>query len=363
MSRLWWTQVTSARRLLEQVITDLGNGKNVIMSFSAVTPWPEDFRELLGEKIEVTFTAKTVVKIAVEEGDVGQYMLDNYCRRELRFNYRPPQSEGAYLGECKSLTINDNVFWIKVYSPEMLHRWVKFIGDYRRARNNDSSYALFIIDATGLYDDVQQNKFFSLQHIGMEIPEYVRYTFASILADEAGVKASTIEYLTQLIVSCCDDIELIPLCIEKQAGLLADPNKPLSDIVMDNIRSDGTAFKLERTGNALEQKVWEAQVKVLFPIVERYRLYIVQKLRKRIEESLSFPYKTNFGELAAPEELELKDLVFAIGKKRMSMDDSVEYERLTNFHRCRNLLAHGKTLDYRDIKYILGNGAARSADY
>ncbi len=355
MSRLWWTQVTSARRIVEQVIADLGDGKNVIMLFSNFTPWPKDFRKLIGEKIENAFTAKTVVKIDLEDGDVGQYMLDNYCRRELRFNYRPPQSEGTYLGECKSLTINDNVFWIKVYSLEMLRKWVEFIVDYRRARNNDGSYALFIIDLVGLGDEVQQNKFFSLQYIGMEIPEYVRYTFASIMADEAGVKASIITYLTQLIVSCCEDIELIPLCIDRQAELLADPKKTLCNVVMNNIRSDGTAFRL---GAGLEQKIWEAQVKVLFPIVERYRLYIVKKLRKRIEDSLSFPYKTNFGEVSAPEELELKDITFAIGTKRMNMDDSVEYERLTNFHRCRNKLAHGKVLAYADVKYILGNGAA-----
>lgn len=355
MNNLWWKEISGARRIIDSIIKAVENDKNVILKFSAVTPWADDFRIILSEKIEMDLTEQEIKQVNYTESDAGNYMLENFCRKDVRFNYRPPETVGKFLGKCKDLTLGDNILWVKLQDEKQLEDWLSFISEYDKASGKENRKAVFLLEIDDSFENLPEKRYFEVYSIGDEIPEYVRYTYASVLASEADVKDSLITYLSQLVTSCCNDIELIPLCINEQYRFLENPYDTMVQITADNCRSDGSEFILVEDRSRIDYLVWQAQLKILFPSIERYRVYLIQKLSKQINEKLQFPYKTNFGDLESPEELELKDLTYAIGTGRLAMDDTKEYNRLERFREYRNSLAHGKPLSFEDVRFLLSN--------
>lgn len=356
MINLWWEQISGARRLLEAIASDVEEEKNVILYFSPGTPWINDFRTILADKLGTLLIDREIKLVSYAAADVGVFMLENYCPKEVRYRYRPPKSVGTFLGEGQSLTLSDQVIWLRLEDNKQLESWLSFIADYKQVVNKKSRKAIFIVELAEAMPELQKRKHFKQYDIGQKIPEYVRYTFASILASEAGVKETLVSYLSQLLTSCCDDVELIPLCIEQYQQFLWQPYTTMLQLVLAKERSDGSAF-VAVDADEFASRVWVAQLKILFPYVERYRVYILKKLMKQINERLQFPYKTNFGDLEAAEELELKDIIYALGTGRLTMNDAKEYNRLASFLRFRNSLAHGNPLAYEDVRFLLENYA------
>ena len=355
MINLWREQISGARKVIDEICADVEKGKNTVLNFSPTTPWIDDFREILAVRLSSLFMDKEVKRFSPAECDAGNYMLENYCCKDVRYSYRPPKSVGRFLGECYDLTLGDNVFWVQLEGRKQLEDWIELITDYNNSINDENKQAYFILEIEDDIDNLKENKYFELYNIGDDIPEYIRYTYASILVSEFGIKESMVTYLSQLLTSCCNDIELIPLCTKQYQEFLANPYDTIVHVAQENVRSDGTKFSFVESCDVVASKVWEAQLKILFPSVERYRVYIIQKLMKQINDKLQFPYKTNFGDLDSPEELELKDLTYAIGIGRLTMNDSKEYKRLSRFHQYRNSLAHGVPLDLNDVKFLLEN--------
>ena len=75
MSSQWWSQITSARRMLDAAIDDLDREKNVILTITSSTPWPDDYRQTLNDRLEMDFASRSVTEIDDYDSNVGRYML------------------------------------------------------------------------------------------------------------------------------------------------------------------------------------------------------------------------------------------------------------------------------------------------
>ena len=102
---------------------------------------------------------------------------------------------------------------------------------------------------------------------------------------------------------------------------------------------------------SVENRIWEAQIKLLFPIVERYRTHFVKKYRKHIEKAL--PIETVFGDLIDdPLDVELGALSRLVNEKKVPLTPK-EDNQLDAFKKIRNNLAHLRTLDYDQVMWVL----------
>lgn len=359
MSSQWWSQITSARRMLDAAIDDLDREKNVILTITSSTPWPDDYRQTLNDRLEMDFASRSVTEIDDYDINVGRYMLENHCRKEKRFEYRPPKSVGTFLGESKGLTLDDKILWVKVRSKSDLAEWITFITDYRNAAGKGSKTALFILETDESFSPGFDGRYFARHEIGMDVPEYMKYTFASILADEERVRARFVPYLAQLVTSCCDDVELIPRCIKVHREFMVNPYEVIQKIVADYSKSDGTGFVMDEPKDIFLKRVWEAQLKTLFPYIESYRGYIINLLIGQINAKLGFPYRTSTATIETPYDLELGHILSAIGAKKLEMGDSAEYERLKLFWNARNRLAHLNPIGFSDASGIIESSFGR----
>ena len=114
---------------------------------------------------------------------------------------------------------------------------------------------------------------------------------ASELRENAAFKQYLAEAVTLMIP---DDVELSSMCISKGREFLNAPIATLNKIIDENFRSDGTDFVLTATQKQLNERLWEAQIKVIFPLVEKQRSRLITKYKKDIEALL--PIKAAYGE-------------------------------------------------------------------
>ena len=90
------------------------------------------------------------------------------------------------------------------------------------------------------------------------------------------------QYLAEagFILLLPDDAELACACIKRGRIFLEDPVKTIASIRKETFRSDGTAFWPDISEKQIAERMWEAQIKVVFPIIEKQRSIIVERYRK-----------------------------------------------------------------------------------
>ena len=104
------------------------------------------------------------------------------------------------------------------------------------------------------------------------------------------------QYLAEAVSSVVpDDAELACACIKRGRIFLEDPVKTIASIKKETFRSDGTAFWPDISEKQIAERMWEAQIKVVFPIIEKQRSIIVERYRKGIEALL--PITGAYGEM------------------------------------------------------------------
>ncbi len=148
-----------------------------------------------------------------------------------------------------------------------------------------------------------------------------------------------------------DDAELACACIKRGRIFLEDPVKTIASIKKETFRSDGTAFWPDISEKQIAERMWEAQIKVVFPIIEKQRSIIVERYRKGIEALL--PITGAYGEMffdAEDVEIGVLSHLVSLGRLVVAFEDGKMIARLRN---ARNTLAHIKPMTQTEIDEIL----------
>ena len=188
-----------------------------------------------------------------------------------------------------------------------------------------------------------------------EIEHYDNYLFNMLAASSLKESELFKRYLAEAVsIMLPDDVELSSVCIGYGREFLNSPIQVIRNIVESESRSDGSRFVIETEENDMQERLWEAQIKVIFPLVEKHRNAIVQKYQKNIQALL--PIQTAYGEVfeeAGDVELGVISYLAASGKIQMTYEDSCKVAVLKQ---ARNVLAHIGTLSQEQVDEIFGLG-------
>ena len=160
-------------------------------------------------------------------------------------------------------------------------------------------------------------------------------------------------YIAELVSSVCsDDIELCAECIKYGEEFARDPTACLQKIAEISAHSDGTPFEAEALLSDLEYHIWESQIRLLFPKIERFRTDFIKMHRKDINKNL--PITNTFEEtIENPEDVEI-GLLYALTKiGAVQMFTNEEFPVLRFYKDIRNSLAHIKPVDFESVCRIL----------
>ena len=339
MDNTWWDYVSGPRKLIRELVSLSMNGKSVVLTVPQCFPWSVDFYESVRGKIQKNDPENSVVFIPNDIGLIEEYMFEQYCRKEIRAKYRPKPGfdKACFLAKEETIPLHGKHFIIEIHTKEKYGEWKAFVSHYlENVKNVDVEPASFII----VVDDAITDKAFyplELKRYDDYVTDYDSYTYSALLVSEIKESESIKEYMTELLFSVCkDNIETEIEYLEDYKAFL---NDPISVIEEKGVGSQ-----------EFSSMIWEAQIKNIFPYLEKYRSAFINKYKDRIQAYLPLHGSNNEIIYKEAEEVELGTLYYM--SSNYFTIEREDIESLEQFKDARNSLAHLIPLDFNKIKQI-----------
>jgi len=350
MDQVWWGRVPNALAFTSDITRNLLDGKSVIIQSEQSIPWYETMAAHIKDIVIQQDYSKSF-EVIRNVDDPGPYLLQEYCKAEKRAEYRPAKGYARFFAESDDIVLHTRYFWVYIESKETLVRWSEFVSEYRKLRGKNRETAVFILEMWG--DKVSINKK-GIRTVCYNdyINEYDRIVF-SMLAS-SGIKENAVikNYLAELSATVSEaDIELCAVCLAHYRDFLNDPYKLIQEISVSSYRSNGAPFYYTRTNEEISRYIWLAQIKTIYPLIEKFRGDFVDKYAEAIAKEL--PITSSYGEeYDDPKDVELGTLVFMADRGRLLLSSST-YHRLERFKDARNRLSHLGVLSFDEIQALI----------
>jgi len=352
MDKIWWNQITRANRLLHGISETMLAGKSVILSLPPSVPWYQTMYSQVEEYLHQGNPNNSLLSFPCPQGDVGEYLFESYCKREKRATFRRGTSYAAFLAKSEDLVLNNRYLWVRDVSGGKLEEWGCFLAKYNSNLPQGMPPAVFLFEVAEGAAARKAVKGVQNFCFSNEIDAYDCFAFCALASTEEGISLALRPYLAELVSTLCrDDLELCAVCIQQNRTFLENPQMVLQDIHQKKLRSDGRPFDTSSVLDNLRERLWESQLKLLFPALQRYLVGFIQAYKEEIQAAL--PFTTSYGaEINDPRDVELGLLVYLADAKQLVLD-SAAYQQLTLFRDARNSLAHMKPIDFSAVEKIL----------
>lgn len=343
MENVWWNKVPNARILIDDVVSNLSSENSVLIAGDI--PWRDLFLQEVKDAIRLHNSTKGFEGINGVENP-GEYLLEEYCKSAKRASYRPSKSHAKFFAESDDIVIHENYFWVNVTSETELKAWTEFVAEYCKERPNSKSKGTFILECKADIPDKKKG----IKRISVEkyINEYDLNVFATLMVSELDEPTFLKEYLVELATNTLgDNIELLASTMLEYNNFVADPYDTVLMISEQSLNSEGNKMSFLKEESLVEQDIWKAQIRTIYPYIEEYRRGFVEKYASDIQ--LCLPIEVNTGErVYEANEVELGTLVYLAGIRKLSLPTR-EYEKLERYKTARNNLSHLNILSWDEI--------------
>lgn len=350
MDQIWWERVPNASAFVNDIVSSLSEEHSIILQYSESLPWQEAFKSFVKETV-CQQNASRSFETARDIDEPGPFLLNEFCKREKRSQYRPSKGYAGFFAESDDIVLNERYLWVEVSTEKQLDSWSTFVSDYLKLRDKKKTSAVFILEWQGS-TPAPKKKGMTVYSFDDYIGDYDRIVF-SMLASSA-VKGDTFvkDYLAELASNVIgNDIELYAECFARPKEFLQDPYSVVKDCVENSIRSDGTPFTFSKSREEVNHSIWLAQIRTIYPVIEEFREDFVQKHYSAIKSKL--PITTAFDEVYNdPNDVELGTLVYMAGLGLLFLNPK-DYEELKAHKDARNTLSHLGILSYEEIRMLM----------
>ena len=354
MDHVWWNHIIKAHSFLEEIVSETVKGGSILLSLPDTIPWRNTLIDIVSERLRVENSKNKLEVIECPDIDPGEYLLEQYCKKEIRATYRYGVSYAKFLGLCQETVLNDRYLWVSNISSEKIEKWMDFVSEYQK-NVKDKTPGIFILE---VHDDnlvKKSKKGIKSLVFNQSIGAYDKYAFCALAASQTTCKEYLRPFLAETVSSICgDDVELCAECVSCGKEFLESPIVVINRIIQNNYRSSGEKYTFNKNFDNIEGAIWESQLKYIFPLIEDYRKYFISRYSGAIKNVL--PLTTSYGEkVTSPEDVELGTLIYMVGKGNLNIS-SREYSELERYRKARNKLAHMNLLDIDELDIILRTG-------
>ena len=335
----WWRHVPGPSRYLNDVVGAAFKHRVILVEQA---PYFGEFAALVREHLR-QWDSGLLVDDADGGCDPGDWIISRYAREA---EYHPLDgTKAAFAAERKLLAGRV----VMVHDVQHFPQWVPFAVEY--ARHSPSENGLMMLTYRGGSPLSAPRKGVAVFQWSDYFTPYDMQWFAAYCLSEreescAAVRDYRIQFISRLAggdPALCAELSLGPM--------RGDPLARLNELAAEH--SD--AARLSRDRKRLDFLLWEAQLQVVFPLVERLRRRFIDAYRRELEGVL--PKRDDFGvELKEPEDMEIRHLWYyyfaGSGEGRMfhSREDEQAFRKL---YFARNQLAHLKPLDHAAVMELL----------
>ena len=353
MEQVWWEQISKARSFIDSIISTLSEGKSIILRMPRAVPWRNHMEDLIFRILTKNAPEKTLVFSECPDDKAGNWLFENYCMKSLRQAYRVGITQAAFLAREGDAAIHSYYLWIRNIPTAKIKEWTAFVSDYNINRPSGTPKAGFILEINDPGMGRLSGKGIVELNYDSSIDAYDRYAFCTLAS--SGVSSTRQKYkpyLADIVAAICsEDIELCEHCIKEGERFLNNPISVLKDISDSEIRSNSEKFECGLSEKELQKRIWNVQLKQVFPVIEMYRAEFIKKHFNEIKKQL--PFITKSGKIIQiPEEAEIGVLYHFMNKK-MVVVSSDEEKAIDLLWGARNDLAHIKPIEFGMVKKIL----------
>ncbi|MFD2673643.1 hypothetical protein [Marinicrinis sediminis] len=306
-------------------------------------PYPESYLQMYEEALMQSDSNLLFEKGFADDWTEGQELSTVIMNRYApHADYHPMDgSRAAFI--AKNQVLEGRVLIIR--QIEERQDWLDFSVEY--ARHCPMSGGLIILTYRGSTPLTSARKGVSVFKWNSYISKYDIQLFASnCVADQLGLSDPERHYITQIASRLTGtDPELCEALATRE---LLDCPLTLCQRLSDDYE---TAKQWTNKPRLVDSIVWEAQIHVVFPIVERMRKYYIKTYYDRLLAVL--PQLDEFEkELCEPEDMELRHMWYYYFKTN-GFQSKEEQRTFNMLYKARNSLAHLDALSCDEVLEIL----------
>jgi hypothetical protein len=351
-----WHQLPGPSSFMHQITEDLRDGISVVIKVNDTSP-----KNILGAIKEI------VAHECLSWSHLEKITSDPL--NDLFAIFEPSRSAGEIISLSRLLTLprfQSSIIAIHLKTNENWRRWMPFIEEFAYFSRSQNpllrSQLLVVIDQTVAENTPRSDLLLSVYDSQLvSLTDTKIYTICRI------AKKGNLGIRDQLAAAIAAelsqwDLTLSEILCEAPLALLLNPRKVLFDYAKElhwdklpfpndkeKLRGKGiyctwsdkeeehSAFlALRRADNILGQRIWRAQVSILFPLIEMRRLEIVSKY----EYLFDLPhYLPEGGVITDYADLDWGNICYQMDAKRSLVDDEI-YNEAKALKIARNMLAH-----------------------
>lgn len=340
---VWWGQIGTSLRLIRSICNCMRDSKSAFLQAPQHIPWAQEFYAAVDARRPAYSGERRLVRVPWKDGKEPGALALEHCSSGIRANYWPGQTYADYLGGREDLEICDYYLWVTgVRTKADAEKWVSFLSDYARASSKLRQPAVFIVEYAGEYTHPAPAETALLTYT---VADYDCRVFALELANALKNTAQPIYQAELALCASGTDPEFCWALLSTGEKLLKDSVRTVTTVNQTGQTSDGAPFE-KKSENQIESALWEAALIQLFPILERFRLRMIEKYEGDLRAAL--PITNSNGEsITDPQDLEIGPISSLIPRIK-----HIKYEDAANIRLCRkirNLVAHNKTVPYQDV--------------
>ena len=373
MERSWW-QLPGPSQFIEEVASDLRQGRNVIIALP--NHHPMGLREAVNARVSLDdHWCWRSLRVTEWEDEIihPATLLHQRFAPLLETSHQPPSAHSL----IKSERFIRHLIWLEGFTPPLWKRWKSFLEEYADLCRNKSEdeRSLFCVSLTGVL--VEE---LSGQDIALSVRTWRNITdqldmslYLSQLLPDNGIpkllRRLRIAIVTELAGS---DPEVSRMLIQLDLDSLLTPHSHLMEFAQRRGWNESVSKQpqwhegqfdilegrlfihsavLVASGNAnaeINRRIWRAQVGVLFPYVEEQRIWLLEEL----QNSLIVPFKTDYGVIDNIEDLEIGHILYQISNSTKQIRQDT-YQLLHTLVAVRKEIAHLKTVSSKLLYKLL----------
>ena len=349
MEHIWWGRVPNAMAFSLDIVHLLLDERSLVLHYSSGIPWRDYLIANIKEQVMQQNSSKRFEMIEHIDNP-GKYLLKKLCKSEKRAQYRPTKSYALFFAESDDIVLHERYFWVTVDSADNLKAWEDFVSDYIIGRSKGKEKAAFILEWRGEKPN-RSRKGIHVVSLEDYISDYDRIVFSTLAASSIKGKPFIKQYLTELTSAVVgNDIELAAECLKEYQSFLIDAYSCVKKASFEKVRSDGQEYEFSKSQEDVARCVWMAQIKTIYPMLEKFRGEFVEQHASVIAKEL--PITSSCGEIYdSPADVELGTLVYMAGIGRLQLQNK-EYKQLERFKNARNSLSHLNVLTYDEVRAL-----------
>jgi hypothetical protein len=345
---IWWRWIATPRQILNLIQESLSEQKTIVLVGDNI-PWIDYIRNKIAGTVQDNLHCIKfdIDAASIDSQDIGEYLLHQIGPAELVNNFRPgfgPPIE-TYLRDNNVLY--DKLIWIHSTTDTQTIRWIEFLRKYKQRSLSDG---LFLIECNSINHECKSNRIKVIDY-SKEIDFYDILSFSMMLVSSLKLDKTIKQYFAWSAA----------LIFQNNIEHLANFIKEVTD--EKNLKNKLDLF-LSKKGisldlTQLENNLWQAQMQIFFPIIEKHRTELIKKYYNHIftilqtekitwyDDTIENPYDVELGLL-----VNLTDKTFGAHKNPLYLNDS-DYKMLHLLHESRNNIAHLGIIEDKAIEELL----------